>query len=270
MLPRGSALVIGGTGAIGTLAAGLLWQQTYPEVHLMGRTGRSENKGHENAAGVTCLSRCDASSSEECHGALEELRHTSSYSLGEAWPCSRLEPVYLMTGLLKSLWGSLRIFIGFMHTNGTCQALRVIESCCRSCIEQPGGCMMMSYTLTNFSTLLCPCRCCHACWRVVEGRVSAEAEPLWHQGGICSQGGSFAPPLQPYLLFPSQGDTRLLIHRVAARSCWSSQLRSSQCSFGRSVFSTSETRQVEIVSSMSVPVYSPMWPRFSFSAPRVS
>lgn len=76
-----SALVLGGTGALGSLVASRLWQESTAEVQILGRSGKTPFHGHQLAEGSVCIARCDASNSEE----MESLIYST-------WSSSRTLP----------------------------------------------------------------------------------------------------------------------------------------------------------------------------------
>ena len=75
-------LLLGGTGAIGSIVGASLWHDSQAEVHLIGRTGRSQNKGFEDSTGCVSLHRCDASGSDECSALMEDVRHKALQTPG--------------------------------------------------------------------------------------------------------------------------------------------------------------------------------------------
>ena len=71
--PSGT-LILGGTGAIGSLTGSWLMEEPHANVHLIGRSGRVGTLAVGNAAGSLSICRCDATSKEEASALIHHLR----------------------------------------------------------------------------------------------------------------------------------------------------------------------------------------------------
>lgn len=78
-----SALLLGGTGALGSLAAAWLWSNPLATLTALGRTGRGSLPGLESAAGCVTISSCDAATRQDAAGMVQRLRQNGDSLPGE-------------------------------------------------------------------------------------------------------------------------------------------------------------------------------------------